>query len=112
MSEVAIDGFFDHLREIVRQTKSKAALAVTDACALAVNAALEKHPRRGDSWEDSFTPHTCFNLAGAKVKRVELLLDGMAEGHISHAECAEEMTEEGVDAIVYLAFGLWQIGRL
>ena len=91
---------------------SNAVRAVLLAAELGIKAVVEKHPKRGDSWDEMFNVSSCFNLSGAKVKRVEILLDGLIAGELSHAEVAEELTEEGVDAIVYIAFGLWKIGRL
>jgi len=100
------------LQQMLNETKSNGALAVAKALEKALKAVLEKHPRRGDAWESSFSAPGCFELSAAKLQRVILLFEGMSNGSISHSECAEELTEEGVDAIVYIAFGLWKIGRL
>lgn len=96
---------FEYMRDTIKTTNSKAALAVIDAFEKTLMAVLEKHPKRGDAWVDSFTISTCVNLAGAKLDRIEMLLDKMGDFD-------EEMDEEAVDAIAYIAFGLWMIGKL
>jgi len=94
-------------------SQSKAALAVAKACEVALKAVLEKYPKRGDSWEEAFSTSTCFNLAGAKIKRIEMLLDTIpAQTQMSSEEITEEIIEEAGDAIAYIAFGMWKVDRI
>ena len=90
---------------------SKAALAVLNAAEATLERVLEKHPKRKDSWEETFTPFGSCELAGAKVKRVQLLLEVLSAG-LSSKEVIDEVLEEIDDAIAYLAFGRWLVGKL
>lgn len=82
---------------------SLGAQAVMDALSVAMRSVQEKYPKRGDSWVEAFTASTCFNLAGAKIKRVELLLEN---NQMTEKEIIAEIQEESGDAIAYLAFGM------
>lgn len=96
--------------------KSNAVFAILNATEFTINAVVEKHERRGDAWEDTFSNLTCFNLAGAKIKRVEMLIDMLAQSNqtpddfTNRSEIVKEMVEESSDAIAYIAFGMWNIG--
>jgi len=92
---------------------SKAVEALLNAAEKAIDTVVEKHPKRGDSWEEAFSTSTCFNLAGAKIKRVEILLDTVpAQSQMSSEEITEEIIEEASDAIAYIAFGMWKVGKI
>lgn len=109
---------FEYMRDTIRTTESKAALAVVNAFEKALEAVLVKHEKRGDSWEETFSTSTCFNLAGAKIKRVEILLDMHSQSLLTpddvtdSGEITKEMDEEATDAIAYIAFGMWMLGKL
>lgn len=91
---------------------SKAVEAILLASEKAVNAVVEKHPKRGDAWAESFSISSCMNLAGAKLDRVELIMQNIYEGKDSVFDCGDEMDEEATDAVAYIAFGMWMLGKL
>lgn len=107
---------FKRMREVTEVQESRAAQAVIDAFEEALEAVLEKHPKRGDLWEDAFSNFTCFNLAGAKIKRIEMLIDMLAQSNqtpddsTNRSEIVKEIIEEAGDALAYIAFGMWNIG--
>jgi len=103
---------FEYMRHTLKTTNSKAAIAVVNAFERALDSVLDKHPKRGDSWDDAFSLGTCINLAGAKLKRIEILLEGIGDGRVGQSECQEEMLEETGDALAYISFGLWKLERL
>lgn len=89
---------------------SKAVEAVLLIAEKAIDMVVEKHPKRGDSWEEAFTSLTCYSLAGAKIKRIEILHD-ITPDQMSLEEINEEIIEEAGDAVAYIAFGVWKVDR-
>ena len=105
---LVVQDAFKVLHLVNRDKLGSAAVdAVLAASERALESVIEKHSRRGDSWEETFSLSTCINLAGAKLKRVEILLNKNQS-----EEALEEMIEETGDALAYIAFGLWKIESL
>ena len=114
-----VSGCFNTLRTTNEgSVDSNAALAIIDAFEKALKAVLEKHAKRGDSWEEAFSTSTCFNVAGAKIKRVEILLEMLSQSKLTPRDVTdpdvivEEVIEEAADAVAYIAFGMWKIEGL
>lgn len=91
---------------------SESAKAIRNACRAAMSAVIEKYPKRGDSWVEAFTASTCFNLAGAKIKRIEMLLEiRIEESQMTPEEIIAEVQEEAGDALAYIAFGMYLVDK-